>query len=210
LIDIKCALAWLKQHIAEYGGDPNFIVVTGGSAGGHLSALTALTPNDPEYQPGFEQVDTSVQGCIPFYGVYDFTGTTDEHDGQAELLEKYVMKGSPAEIPLAYDRASPLRRVGEHAPPFFVIHGDCDTLVPVAQARAFVRELRASSQEPVVYAELPGAQHVFDIFHTLRNDAVVDAAERFANTLHERCRPAIRDRETANSAAPSRPRLRVV
>ena len=73
LIDVKRALAWVKEHIAEYGGDPGYVVISGGSAGGHLSSLAALTPNRPEYQPGFEAVDTTVQACVPFYGVYDFT-----------------------------------------------------------------------------------------------------------------------------------------
>src|SRR5690349_8675258 len=73
IIDVKRAIAWVKANIAEYGGDPDFVVITGGSAGGHLSALAALTPNDPEYQPGFEDADTTVQACVPFYGVYDFT-----------------------------------------------------------------------------------------------------------------------------------------
>jgi len=47
LVDLKRALAWTREHAEEYGGDPNFIVVTGGSAGGHLTALVALTQNDP-------------------------------------------------------------------------------------------------------------------------------------------------------------------
>src|SRR5207247_1142933 len=62
-----------RGPMAEYGGAPAFVVATGGSAGGHLASLVALTANDPEYQPGFETVDTSVRGCVPFYGVYDFT-----------------------------------------------------------------------------------------------------------------------------------------
>ena len=65
LIDVKRALAWIKRHGAEYGADPDFVVVTGGSAGGHLAALVALTANDPEYQPGFEDVDTTVQALRP-------------------------------------------------------------------------------------------------------------------------------------------------
>ena len=48
LVDCKRALAWVREHVAEYGGDPDFVVVTGGSAGGHLAALVALTPNDAE------------------------------------------------------------------------------------------------------------------------------------------------------------------
>ena len=70
---MKRALAWVKEHIAEYGGDPDFVAITGGSAGGHLSSLAALTPNVAAFQPGFEDADTTVQAAVPFYGVYDFT-----------------------------------------------------------------------------------------------------------------------------------------
>ncbi len=52
LVDCKRALAWIREHIAEYGGDPDYVVVTGGSAGGHLTAMMGLTANDPAYQPG--------------------------------------------------------------------------------------------------------------------------------------------------------------
>src|SRR5918994_614029 len=77
LLDCKLALRWIREHVAEYGGDPDFIVVTGGSAGGHLAALLALTPNDPDFQPGFEDVDTSVTACVPFYGVYALLAGVD-------------------------------------------------------------------------------------------------------------------------------------
>jgi acetyl esterase/lipase len=55
IVDAKKAVAWVKAHIAEYGGDPSFVAVSGGSAGGHLCALLALTPGDPAFQPGFEE-----------------------------------------------------------------------------------------------------------------------------------------------------------
>src|SRR2546421_8998590 len=67
LLDCKLALRWIRENIAEYGGDPEFVVVTGGSAGGHLAALIALTPNDPEFQPGFENVDTSVTAGVAVF-----------------------------------------------------------------------------------------------------------------------------------------------
>ena len=56
IIDVKRAIAWVRENIADYGGDPDFIAITGGSAGGHLASLAALTPNDPMFQPGFENV----------------------------------------------------------------------------------------------------------------------------------------------------------
>lgn len=75
IVDVKRALAWVKENIAAYGGDPNFVALSGGSAGGHLTALAALTPNDPNFQPGFEDADTSVMAAVPFYGRYDWYST---------------------------------------------------------------------------------------------------------------------------------------
>ncbi len=71
IVDVKRAIAWVREHAHEYGADPDFICITGGSAGGHLTALAALTANDPALQPGFEDADTSVAAAVPFYGVYD-------------------------------------------------------------------------------------------------------------------------------------------
>jgi len=200
LIDCKRALAWIREHVHEYGGDSSFVVVTGGSAGGHLSALVALTPNDPEYQPGFEDVDTHVQGCVPFYGVYDFVNRneTHRHMGIIEFLEKHVLKGRRDEIPERFDRASPIMRVGAEAPPFFVIHGESDTLVPVAEARAFVRALREKGRGRVAYAELPGAQHAFEIFPSVRTIHSVNAVQRFLAWLESGWR---RSRESARRDA---------
>ncbi len=97
IVDVKRALAWVKAHIAEYGGDPQFIAITGGSAGGHLSALAALTPNDPEFQPGFEDADTRVQAAVPFYGIYDFTRFDDAmHPMMPGLLVKSIIKQRPS------------------------------------------------------------------------------------------------------------------
>ena len=73
IIDVKKAIAWVKQHIEQYGGDPDFIVVTGGSAGGHLSLLAGLTPGHSDWQEGFEGVDTAVQGVLAMYPVVDLT-----------------------------------------------------------------------------------------------------------------------------------------
>ncbi|HET7523992.1 MAG TPA: alpha/beta hydrolase, partial [Acidimicrobiales bacterium] len=65
IVDVKRAISWVKQNIADYGGDPGFIAITGGSAGGHLSSFAAMSPNAPEFQPGFEDADTTVQAAVP-------------------------------------------------------------------------------------------------------------------------------------------------
>jgi acetyl esterase/lipase len=78
-----------------------------------------------------------------------------------------------------WEEASPMSHVRPDAPPFFVLHGTNDVLVPVEQARSFVRELRAVSRNPVVYAELPRAQHAFDVLPSVRVHHSVLAVERF-------------------------------
>lgn len=189
LIDLKRALVWMREHAHEYGGDPNFIVVTGGSAGGHLCSLMALTANDPLYQPGFESADTSVQGCVPFYGVYDFTNTDElrEHLGLVKFVSKRVLKLKIADERDAFMRASPFHCVRpEIPPPFFVVHGSRDSLVSVRTARSFVEALRKVSRNPVVYAEIPGAQHAFEIFWSVRTAHVVGGVERFLDWVYSR------------------------
>jgi acetyl esterase/lipase len=186
IVDVKRALAWIREHGAEYGADPGFVVVTGGSAGGHLAALLATTPGERSFQPGFEEADTSVQAAAPYYGVYDFTSEGKGRGGRSRLrfIERVVMKSKLAEARAEFENASPLYQAGPDAPPFFVIHGHHDSLVPVEEARAFVERLREVSGAPVVYAELPGAQHAFDVFPSIRAAHVIRAVERFADFVY--------------------------
>ncbi|MES9544085.1 alpha/beta hydrolase [Actinomadura sp. NPDC000600] len=134
---------------------PSTLFVAGSSAGGHLASMAALTPCDPAFQPGFETADTSVSGAISLYGYHGGL------DGEVD---------SPS---------SPVSYLRPDAPPFFVAHGTADSLVPVEDTRLFVDRLRSVSVNPVVYAELPGAQHSFDLFHSLRFEAVIDGIEAF-------------------------------
>ena len=155
--------------------------VTGGSAGGHLAALTALSANEPLFQPGFEHVDTSVVAAVPFYGVYDLLDRARIR-GSASMtpfLAKQVFKSTPDENPALWDAMSPITRVSESAPPFLVIQGTHDTLVFVEEAREFVRVLRAKSGAAVGYLEMVGAQHAFDMFHSPRSAHAVRAAAAF-------------------------------
>ena len=177
LIDVKKAIVWIKENIRNYGGDPNFIAITGESAGGHLCALAALTANNPEFQPGFETRDTRVQSVVAAYGVYDFTNQRD--GSMRSFLEKYVMPKKSLENPDGFRSASPLFRVDDLHLPMFVIHGDKDCVVPVQQARDFVQALKQKNSAPVIYAELPGAQHGFDIFHSVRTEFHIESVGKF-------------------------------
>jgi acetyl esterase/lipase len=182
MVAVKRAVAWIRDNIARYGGDPAFVATTGGSAGGHLAALLALTANDADLQPGFAEADTSVQACVPHYGVYDFAATSGAPSSTRRLkglLARYVVGKDPVEHLDDYVAASPFDRITEKAPPFFVIHGERDSLVPAREAREFVRRLRQTSANPVAYAEIPGAQHAFDVFPSIRSAHVVRGVERF-------------------------------
>jgi acetyl esterase/lipase len=180
LIDVKRALAWIREHAEEYGVDPEFIVVTGGSAGGHLAALLALTAGDPAYQPGFESADTRVAAAVVFYGVFDMTNRLGTRPGRyQQMLERVVMKVKKADHPDLFARASPIDCVRADAPTFLVVHGTRDTLTPVEDARHFVEKLRAVSKRPALYIEMQGAEHAFDVFPSIRTVPVIEAIERF-------------------------------
>ncbi len=190
VIDVKRALRWVRAHAHEYGADPSFICVTGGSAGGHLTALTALSQNDPAFQPGFETADTRVSAAVPFYGVYDFldrAGIRGRHS-MVDILSKYVFQCRPEDAPELWDSACPLTRVSADAPPFLVVQGTHDTIVFVEEAREFVRALREKSRAPVHYLEMKGAQHAFEIFHSARCEYAVRAAAAFLDAEHAKYR----------------------
>jgi len=163
LVDAKKVIAWARSHAAEYGADPSVVFVAGSSAGAHLAATAALTPNDSAFQPGFERADTTVAGAVCLFGYY---GPVDR-----------------ARQPLP---SSPFDYIQPDAPPILVAHGEYDMLVPVEQARALTERLRNVSASPVVYAELPRGPHNFDLFHSIRFEILVDGIEAFAAWVRSR------------------------
>jgi acetyl esterase/lipase len=188
IVDVKLALAWIRDHIEEYGGDPERIVVSGGSAGGHLAAMAALTVNDPEYQPGFEEADTSVLACVPLYPPTDLLAIFDDGGWftrrMTERTTPWVFGASPTEDPERFRHWSPVTLVRPGLVPFLVVQGTGDNLVPYRQTRAFVDRLRTQPDQQVVYVELPGAPHAFEVFHSLRAEAAAAAVHRFCASVN--------------------------
>ncbi|OBK55969.1 carboxylesterase [Mycobacterium gordonae] len=191
IIDVKRAIAWVRENIGDYGGDSDFIAITGGSAGGHLASLAALTPNDPTFQPGFERADTTVQAAAPYYGVYDFTDFENMHEMMMPFLEHFVMKTRFADEPDRFTAASPISYVHRDAPPFFLLHGDRDQLAPIGQARAFCAALQGAGAPTVAYAELANAHHAFDITPTVRSRLAADAVSDFLGVVYGRRESAL-------------------
>ena len=188
VVDVKRVVAWTKAHAAEFGGDPTrFLAISGNSAGGHLAALTALTPGDAEWQPGFEDADTSVDACVSIYGVLDMTGDPSSAGAQGRVLRSLLGRSV---MKVRYDDARdstrrPRRSTGSPStpPPFLVLHGTKDTLV-LGRHRARVRRARSArvTTSPIGYVELPWAQHGYDTLCSPRCSATVARDRRASST----------------------------
>ncbi len=186
LTDVKAAIAWARANVDKFGGDRNFVALAGCSAGGHLAALAGLTPNDPEVQVDLpEGSDTSVDAVVGIYGRYDWEDRSSVERVQfVDFLERVVVKRRIARHPEIYRNASPIARTHADAPPFLVIHGTADTIIPVQQARDFVEKLRGESRSVVGYVELPGAGHGFDMTDGARTGSMATAIGLFLNEVH--------------------------
>ncbi len=149
--DVRRAVAFVKEHAAEYRVNPNKIVLIGESAGGQLAAMAALRPDR----------DGAVQGVIAFYTPSDlatlvrtssFIPDNIRDAVKGTLLDNLIMAG--------LDEASPINAVTSDAPPFLLIHGTDDNVVPFAQSERFCDKLRASSVACEIYPVQNGAHGI--------------------------------------------------
>ncbi|MDG4669410.1 alpha/beta hydrolase [Mycobacterium sp. 236(2023)] len=187
IMDVKAAVAWVRANAPTHGGDPGFVAVAGASAGGHLAALAALIHEDDDFGVESGCADAGIDAVVSFYGRYDWEDrSTVERDQFMGFLEHLVVKKTQASHPGVFRSASPMARINSTAPPFFVVHGSSDSIIPVAQARDFVDRLRTQSHSPVGYLELPGAQHAFDLFDGARTGPARLAAAAFLDAMYLR------------------------
>jgi dipeptidyl aminopeptidase/acylaminoacyl peptidase len=114
-----------------------------------------------------------------------------------QLLERHVMKKTLASAPREYADASPIDCIHAGAPPFLVVHGDSDTLAPTDESRHFCAALRSKARAPVVYAEIPHAQHAFEIFPSPRAAHFLRGATSFVAHVYSRYLEARPHLETA-------------
>jgi acetyl esterase/lipase len=185
--DVKAAVAWARANVDQFGGDRDFVAIAGCSAGGHLAALTGLTADDRGFHtelPG--DADTSVDAVVSLYGRYDWEDrSSQERDLFMGFLENVVVRKRYDHHAEVFRAASPIARVRPDAPPYLVVHGSADSVIPVEQARAFVDRMRATSRSSVGYLELPGAGHAFDILDRARAASAVTAIGLFLNEIHQ-------------------------
>ncbi len=187
--DATRALGWVKKYAATYGGDADRVVIAGGSAGGQLAALVALSANDSPWRPSdlADVTDWSVRGVMSFYGVLEMTGDESHWRGLGRgllvLLERRIVQAPFVGNEELYRSISPYDRIHADAPPFLVVHGRTDTLVDVQVARDFVTKFREVAPAAIYYVELPYTQHAFDISASPRTSATTRAALAFATSV---------------------------
>jgi acetyl esterase/lipase len=184
--DVKAALAWTRANASSLGGDPTFVAIAGCSAGGHLASLAGLLPNDPEFDAGLPTgADTLVNAVVSIYGRYDWVDrSTPERDRFVAFLERVVVRKRLTRHRDIFAKASPIVQVHADAPPFLVVHGSADRIIPVAQAQMFVNELRALSRSVVGYLEIPGADHGFDLIDRWRAGPATTVIDRFLSQTY--------------------------
>ncbi|MDB5684511.1 MAG: dienelactone hydrolase [Sphingomonas bacterium] len=157
LQDSNAALRFLRAHAGEYAIDPARVGVWGGSAGGHLAALTALACKEKSLDPQAGG-DDCVTAAVTWYGVFDFAGMTATPDGNAAGIRLLGCDG-----PCPADRirsVSPVAYIDRSDPPFLLIHGEDDKTVPVQQSRIGQAAL-AKAGVPVEAIYIPGVDHSF-------------------------------------------------
>jgi pectinesterase len=155
LVDCKAALAYLRAHAAELKIDPTRIGCMGGSAGGHLSGLTAMTSGLPEFAGGFPPQVSTIKACIVMAATQDLTAPSAK--GPAPSHTDFF-GATIEEKPDLYRQASPIAHVRAGVPPVCYIEGEKDTL---KIGRAEMQEKLKALGIPTELHTLKDAPHPF-------------------------------------------------
>lgn len=184
--DVNAGLRHLLEHAADYGIDADRLVLAGMSAGAHLAALAVLARDVPAFDP---VPDLSPRGVVAVYGAYDMPALVSDQD-RMEIDHTGVDSplglmtgGVPREQMEILEAMSPVRKVRADAPPFYVLHGMADHVLPWSQSADFAAAL-ARVGVPVRFDPVPGAGHGDERF---RNPPISD---RIVDFLIERTRAA--------------------
>ena len=182
--DCKTAVRWLRANAARYHLDPKRIGVFGTSAGGHLAAMLGTTANHPEFeglQLGNPQFSSSVKAVIDFYGPTDLTKIEDQKlpcfpflNGDSPYLPLSLLLGCP--IQQCLDKAAtanPINYVSAGDPPFLIMQGLLDCLVPWRQSQMLYDALKQNSVDATLVL-LPTAQHADRQFSEPKYQQMVD------------------------------------
>lgn len=166
--DARCGLAWLVTHAAELGGDPERLVLIGASAGGHMAALLALTPDDPAFTsdcPTSKLEHLPVAGAIAYYAPLELRDSATRYPPKMRQAVEELLRvdGGPEDFEARAALATPATRLGlGRPPPILLVHGDADTVVPIDDSRSFKRALDAHGV-PSLLVEVHDQGHGFAV-----------------------------------------------
>ena len=163
LEDVKEAIRWLRAHASEFAIDPERVAVMGESAGGHLAAMVGLTGNDARYDTG-DNLDQSsaVKTAIVWYGPSDIV-SFDADASLDRISPVDAMVGARDREDPRFKAASPLCSVQKNAPPFLLLHGTADTLVPISESEKLYDALLAKGND-ADFVAIQGADHADNHF----------------------------------------------
>lgn len=194
--DCKAAIRWLRGHAREYNLDPGRIAVWGASAGGHLAALLGTSGGVQELEGKLgdcPEQSSRVQAVVDWFGPTDLANMGGAHD-DAQSPESLLLGGP---VPRHKDRAvraSPVTYVSKDDPPFLVLHGDKDPLVPVGQSELLAEALKKAGVEAVL-VKIPGAGHGGQAFQSpVQRKLVDDFLDRVLRPKAVPAKPAARGR----------------
>lgn len=183
--DCKAAVRWLRANAARFHLDPNRIVVFGTSAGGHLAAMLGTTNGRRELEGialGNVQFSSSVLAVIDWYGPTDLLHLDDQKlpcypglDGNAPFMPPSLLMGCAIQqCKEKTAAASPINYASDDDPPFLIMQGMMDCLVPWQQSTTFYDALKEHGVDASLVM-LPTAQHADDQFNEAKYQAIVDA-----------------------------------
>lgn len=164
IIDVKTAIRFVRANAEKFRADPDRIAVMGDSAGGHLVSLAGLTPDKPEFKGDqWSAVSDRVQAVVDWYGVVDLVAAAKARGADRSAIPPTanlvkLLGGYPQDKMELAREASPIEYVSPSAPPFLILHGDKDTLVPFAQSQALYDKLTAAGV-PCDLIIVKGAAH---------------------------------------------------
>ena len=179
LHDCKAAIRWLRAHAAEYGIDPGRVGVWGLSAGGHLAALIGTTGDVAEMEGevgSHHEFSSRVQAVCDWFGPTDFARMNDipgDQDHNAPDAPEALLIGGPVqEHPDRVARANPITYISRDTPPFLIMHGDRDPIVPITQSSLLYHALRKAGID-VKFHIIEGAGHGFE------GEMILDSVRQF-------------------------------
>jgi acetyl esterase/lipase len=158
--DVKCAVRWLRANESAFKIDPDRIVVSGNSAGGHLAMMIGYA-DDPvlEGSGGHAGISSRVRAVVNFYGPTDLTTDFAREQG---LVKSFMDEKSIEEAPENYRLGSPVIHLTPDDPPTLIFHGTIDDTVPVAQADRLAEKLKSLGIAHV-YERYEGWPHTLDL-----------------------------------------------